>query len=59
MEAEDVQLGRFLVIAFTKAGVIKLKDIYKRVLLINEMTSYEIKYYVVKAVYRPPSASHL
>ncbi|SON56529.1 hypothetical protein HDIA_2988 [Hartmannibacter diazotrophicus] len=59
LEAEEIQIGRFLIIAFTDSDIQRLNDIYKEVSEINSKTGYQIKHCVVEAMYRPPSASRL
>lgn len=59
LEAEGVELGRFLVIAFSETDIARLNSIYDRVAKVNASTDYNIQHCVVEAVHRPPSASKL
>ncbi|QFT63784.1 hypothetical protein [Roseivivax sp. THAF30] len=59
LEAEEVSLGRFLIIAFNEKDIERLGDIYKRVNKVNLETQYEISHSLVEATFRPPSASKL
>lgn len=59
LEAEDIDLGHFLVIVFSRADCDKLRDIHERVVKVNSKTSYKITYSVVDAQFRPLSASKL
>ncbi|MBM1688819.1 hypothetical protein [Sulfitobacter geojensis] len=59
LEAEEVKVGHFLIVAFSDADVKRLNKIYERVGAINDLTGYDIKHSVVEAIFRPPSASVL
>lgn len=59
LQAEDVKVGHFLVIAFNEADVERLSNIYDRVESVNALTGYDITHSIVEAIYRPPSASML
>lgn len=58
-DAEDVELGYFLVIAYTRTDLRRIRDIQERVQFVNSNTGYEISAIVVDAKRKPLSASRL
>jgi hypothetical protein len=59
LEAEEVRVGRFLIIAFNENDVTRLNLIYERIAEIAAETKYNIEHEVVESVWKPPSASKL
>jgi len=58
-DAEDVRLGYFLVIAYTRKDLQRIWDIQERVRFVNSNTGYQITAVVVDAKRKPLSASRL
>jgi hypothetical protein len=59
LEAEEVKIGRFLIVAFNANDVTRLTSIYHKIAEISSKTKYSIEHEVVDAVWKPPSASKL
>ena len=59
LEAEDIQVGFFVVIIYTEKDLEKLKNIQETVAEINEATNYSISVFSIDARCNPSSASNL